>query len=473
MGPHDVLTMLNSQVAVQSRTGSLRPNFPIELPQFWSGLGTFDKIFDPRILYDAAADRWIAASSANPGAAGASLLLAVSESGDPTGNWHQFQMNLGGAAVWADYPILGLNQTWITLSANLMDFPPIGAYNHTGVYVFSKTALYQKFSAAYTAFSDTYGQFTPAIDLDRSSDVMYFAQVIADPAGGRIRISQLSGPAGSESFVPGTAEISAGATWAETSTTDSDFAPQLGSYYKVDTGDSRLQNCVLRGGSIWCTGTIFLPAASPTRASVQWFQLDPGGARIVQRGAVDDPTGVEFYAYPSISVNRNNDVVVGYTRFTATDYPAAAFSFRLAGDPRDVLHPAATFKAGEAPYIAIGVDEGSNRWGDVSATMVDPVDDQSFWTIQEYAATPTDHYLGRWGTLVGQHPDALLCGGFAAIGWLYHVSRRPRKGPSHLLARPSYWNISASTRPTDPLGVSTCRMLARVGAISLTTMDSS
>jgi hypothetical protein len=56
------------------------------------------------------------------------------------------------------------------------------------------------------------------------------------------------------------------------------------------------------------------------------------------------------------------------------------------------------YKRGEAPYIAIGYDEGSNRWGDFSAAMVDPVDDLSFWTIQEYAAAPTQGYLGRWGT---------------------------------------------------------------------------
>lgn len=43
-------------------------------------------------------------------------------------------------------------------------------------------------------------------------------------------------------------------------------------------------------------------------------------------------------------------------------------------------------------------DEGSNRWGDFSATVVDPADDVTFWTIQEYAAIPTNYYLGGWAT---------------------------------------------------------------------------
>ncbi len=398
VGLEDVVTMLNSQVAVQSRSGAMRPNFPISLTQFWSGLGAFTKIFDPRILYDAAAGRWIAAASTSPGAADAALLFAVSESGDPAGKWRQYQIPLGGAGQWADYPELGLSRSWITLSANLMDDPPIGAYDRTAVFVFDKSALYQNFRAAYVVFSDTSGPLTPATDLDGSSGAMYFAQAIAGAAGGRIRLSRLSGAPGTESFTAGFAQVEAGDAWADSPVTDSDFAPQLGSFFKVDTGDGRLQNCVLRSGAIWCAGTVFLPAGKPTRASVQWFQIDPLSARMVQRGVVDDAGNVEFFAYPAISVNRNQDVVVGFTRFTASDYPSAAFAFRLSTDARHALRQPTIFKAGEAPYVAIGADEGSNRWGDVSATVVDPLDDQGFWTIQEFAAMPTEHYLGRWGT---------------------------------------------------------------------------
>jgi hypothetical protein len=397
VGPNDVFTMLNSQVAVQSRSGAMRPHFPMDLSQFWSGLGQFAKIFDPRIVYDASSDRWIAAASTNPGSAGAALLLAVSESGDPAGNWHQFQISLGGG-VWADYPVLGYNKAWVTLSANLLDLPPKGLYDRTEIYVFDKASLYRNFQAVYSAFSDTHGQFTPATDLDRVSDTMYFAQAIADPAGGRIRISQLRGAVGTETFAAGTAEVATGIAWGDTSNTDTDFAPQLGSYYKVDTGDSRLQNCVLRSASVWCAHTVFLPAAKPTRAAVQWFQVDPATSKLVQRGLVEDATNTHFYAYPTIAVNARNDAVIGYTRFTATDYPSAAFSFRMSTDALHAMRPAAILKAGEAAYVAKGADEGSNRWGDVSATVVDPVDDLSFWTIQEYAATPTNYFLGRWGT---------------------------------------------------------------------------
>ncbi len=62
------------------------------------------------------------------------------------------------------------------------------------------------------------------------------------------------------------------------------------------------------------------------------------------------------------------------------------------------MNPNGVTKAGEAPYVLFR--GGSNRWGDFSATVVDPTDDLSFWTIQEFAAQsvgsgPDD---SRWGT---------------------------------------------------------------------------
>jgi hypothetical protein len=61
-------------------------------------------------------------------------------------------------------------------------------------------------------------------------------------------------------------------------------------------------------------------------------------------------------------------------------------------------------KAGESFYVLN--PEGLNRWGDYSATVVDPLNDIDLWTIQEYAATHVNTGLeeqdGRWGTWWGK-----------------------------------------------------------------------
>ncbi len=396
VGPNDVVTMLNAQMQIQSRTGEVRANYPIDLNRFWSGLGEFSSTFDPRIQYDSEGGRWIAAAGVNPGQKTAALLIGVSETSDPGGDWNMYLIDIGAGGCWADYPVLGFNRNWVVLSANIFRLPPAGAYDRTDIYVFNKSYLYRNGGGQYLTFSDDQGEFSAVRDYDNSHpDVFYFVQVSVAEAG-RIRISMLEQP-GTERFTAGAGEIIVPDAWAEAAPNDADFAPQLGSWAKVYTGDSRLQNCVMRHEAIWCAHTVFLPTAKPDRTAVQWFQIDPAAYRLADTGRIDDPTANTFYAFPSIAANRNDEVLIGYTRFSKSGYPDAAFSLRSISNSGDFTWRRTAFKRGEAPYIAIGFDAG-NRWGDFSGTLVDPVDDVRFWTIQEYASTPTQGYLGRWGT---------------------------------------------------------------------------
>jgi hypothetical protein len=68
-------------------------------------------------------------------------------------------------------------------------------------------------------------------------------------------------------------------------------------------------------------------------------------------------------------------------------------------------------KAGEASYFK-DFGSGRNRWGDYSATVVDPLNDQDMWTLQEYAASPkgsSDQWGTWWGMVsLAQPPDGVL-----------------------------------------------------------------
>ena len=395
VGPQHVVTMLNTQVNIQSRTGIARANFPISLDAFWAPL-THAHPFDPRILYDPAADRWIASAGVGAETSSGALLLAVSQTGDPGGAWNYFQVNLG-PSNWGDYPVSAFNGNWIVASVNLFQTAN-GSYQGTALYAFSKADLYRGGAGAHTTFTDNFGELIAARDFDNRPDTLYFVQTFSGATPG-FRISKLQGQPGQESFSGGNGgTVALNDGWADIAPNGDDLAPQSGSDRRIDTGDSRMQNCVLRGGTIWCAQTIFLPAQTPTRAAVQWFALDPSGPRLLQRGRIDDPTGAWMYAYPSIAVNRNNDVLVGFTRFGANDYAGAEFAFRTASDPPNTMEPDVLYKHGESTYSSSGWATTSNRWGDYSATLVDPADDLTFWTLQEYASTPPTGQTGRFGT---------------------------------------------------------------------------
>jgi hypothetical protein len=168
--------------------------------------------------------------------------------------------------------------------------------------------------------------------------------------------------------------------------------PQEGTTAKIDAYDSRVSNCVYRNGHLWAAHTIFLPSNSPTRASVQWWQFAPNGV-VRQVGRIDDPNGVLHFAFPSIAVNKDDGVLIGYSQFSTNQYVSANYSVRTSFDPLNSMRDSTVYKAGLASYNKTfsGTD---NYWGDYSSTVVDPTDDETLWTLQEYAASPAN----TWGT---------------------------------------------------------------------------
>jgi hypothetical protein len=85
-------------------------------------------------------------------------------------------------------------------------------------------------------------------------------------------------------------------------------------------------------------------------------------------------------------------MMLGYSRFGASQYASANYSYRLHSDPPNTLRADTVFKPGEAPYFK-DFGTGDNRWGDYSNVAVDPANDIDLWTIQEYADSGN-----TWGT---------------------------------------------------------------------------
>jgi hypothetical protein len=172
----------------------------------------------------------------------------------------------------------------------------------------------------------------------------------------------------------------------------------------IDTNDARIFSACYRNGKLWAAHSVFLPAGSTShRCALQWEQLDTSGT-VLQWGRIDDPSNQNFYVFPSIAANKNDDALIGFSVFSTSAYASAAYAYHDHRDPTGSLRAAAICNAGSSAYVK-SRDSTGNRWGDISQTLVDPADDSSFWTTQEYAATP-DVRGDRWGTWWAQVPVA-------------------------------------------------------------------
>jgi hypothetical protein len=399
-GPNHLMVTLNTQVRIEDKTGTVLST--VSLGSFWNSTGAIG-VFDPRVAYDPFAGRWIFSAASNGTSAASSILVGVSRTSDPTGPWNLYREDADSTDVsWADYPQLGFNKDWIVVTVNMYAIAG-GAFEGSKVWVFGKANLYAGNAATETIFADNDTAPTPAATYDNVLATLYLARNWNGNSNGTgfLRVSSVTGAVGSETYTAAGPFVQIASVWDMGPPNDEDFAPQSGTAQKIQNGDDRLMNLVYRNGYLWTAQNVFLPSGNPARTAAQWWQFSPDGT-VIQFGRVDDPTGTVFYAYPTIAVNRQNDVLLGYSTFSANQFASAGYSLRSAGDTASTLRSSTLLKAGQAAYFKTFGGVG-NRWGDYSNTVVDPANDLDFWTIQEYAASPKfPNNDDRWGTWWGK-----------------------------------------------------------------------
>jgi hypothetical protein len=391
VGPTHVMTALNNDVMIHDRTGALVSKTTLD--RFWQALGFPGRTFDPKLVYDPFVERFIFVTMQNAESPDSRMLIAVSRTSDPRGLWFPAAILVDRAPeaqgnVWLDYPSLGFCADKITVSVNLFTVNGNGFAGAT-IYAFDKAAMVAGTPAAMQRFVlvNQGGTHAPAVTYDSDLTTQYLIsrwslrtaavfELTGSPAANMARLSQ-----------PKIVQA-VGSAWD--SRPSASIAPQSGSKRTISAGDDRMQGACLRGGKLYAAHSIFLPQGGSTRSAVQWWVIDPANS-IVANGRIDDPNGTFLYAFPSLSVNRNGDLMIGHAVFSNATFAAGAYTLKLAGAA--AAQPV-VFAPGAATYF-VTFGGSQNRWGDYSVTQVDPQDDTTFWTCQEFVLSQ-DLWAVKW-----------------------------------------------------------------------------
>lgn len=415
VGPNHVMTTLNNLVRIQTRSGANLTT--VTLGAFWSDTGAFD----PRVVYDPYHGRFVQVATVDSGATNAGVFVAASATSDPTGTWYRYRYAADAlGANWCDFPNLSFSARWLTITCNMFS-NGANLFQQAKVFAVDRASVYANAASpgatALTLPSSNGASLAPAITYDAALTTQHLIQSWNGNSGGNgyVRLYTITGPVGGESLTVGSL-IGVAAPWHYGGGLG-DFAPQQGDARKINMIDDRMLS-VYRNGALWATHTVFLPAASPTRAAVQWWKIDPGSATLNQRGRLEDTSTGKSFGFASIAVNSADDMLVGYSSFAASQYASAGYAIRYAADAPNTLQADTLLKAGEAAYYKT-YGGGRNRWGDYSATTVDPANDHDFWTVQEYAWTSTsticdppetncDRWSTWWGKIISNSAAAIV-----------------------------------------------------------------
>ncbi len=375
VGPNHVVVAVNNVVGIYDKeTGD-------EIGRLALGSLQPGSNGDPELVYDTFSNRWILVSTDFI----ARLFLSISLTDDPTGSWFSTSFNAEldePPNVWPDFPKLGVDEDGIYISYSLVN----AAFTDQPLFAIEKAPLLDSAPAmgAVTGFSipflEAFSTNQPMVVLDDSAPAGHL--LVSRNGLDRLGISRVNPPITDPTF-----EF-LGQIDAPTKTGQA-RAEQLDGP-DVSTLASRMSGAVLRDGHIWTTMT----TASDEFTFIRWYRIDPATMTLVQDGTVED--GIRHYYYGSIAVNRNNDIMIGCSGSNAGQFIGAYFTGRAATELQLDLGPPTEFRSGESTIQ--NLDQfGRNRWGDYSATVVDPFDDLTFWTFQAYA-----DQFGLWGVQVGR-----------------------------------------------------------------------
>jgi hypothetical protein len=416
VGPNHYVEMVNLAFAVYDKSGNLLLG-PVDTGTLWSGFAVedcTDPSGDPIVLYDQTTDRWLLSQFTTRGPKYYDC-VAISMTGDPTGAYYRYAFitqpdpELPGGTFFPDYPKYGVWTDSYLMTTR--DFGDVSGYG-ISVYALEKNKMIagNPKARAVQFFLDSAivplelmgdGLLPPDIDGNRRPKDGIAAPIVGtqDDGGGYgatfdainiwdLKVQWKATPAASLSLAAQlpVAEFDSAFPCAPTSR---DCLPQPGitnptqyldilSYRQRPTWRLAYRNF----GKYESLVTNQSVEALPGIAGVRWYEIrrTADTYSLYQQGTYAPADGVHRWM-GSAAMDWQGNIALGYSVVNGVDvFPGIRYTGRLVGDPLG------TMQLGEATVIeGTGVQRTTNsRWGDYTSMNVDPVDDCTFWYVNEY-----------------------------------------------------------------------------------------
>ncbi|HEY1434975.1 MAG TPA: IPT/TIG domain-containing protein [Thermoanaerobaculia bacterium] len=417
VGPSQFLVGINGRLRTFDKTtGTTDGGLNADPDVFFASVSNSQPTFSPRVRYDRISGRWIV-TALNFGVSLSNnrVLIAVSSSGTISNGtiWtfsyfeHDLDLPLGDTGFFFDVGSLGVDANALVIGGNLFDMS--GVFQGTTVHVVRKSIVVSgpggNVAASCVAYRNLTGTpggagpYTPQ-GVDNLSDPSATASWVVGvnnvlPVTSELVLRQITWSA------PGAwppSAISANLTLAVPTTALPLTVPHQGNTGgadgQLDALDDQLFDAKLRSGHIWTAHHIAVDATGAgsdtgDRDGARWYEIDVTGTpALVQSGTLFDPAAANprFYWIPSIMVTGQGHAAIGASASGAAEYVNAVTAGRLAADAAGTLQAPSLFTASATSYNPAADPGPPRRWGGHSYTSLDPDDDMTLWTIQEYCS---------------------------------------------------------------------------------------
>ncbi|MBI1763349.1 MAG: hypothetical protein HYR56_18140, partial [Acidobacteria bacterium] len=446
VGPTQYFTFVNGRLRTFSKTGTADGVINADPDVFFASVMTpvtppvvLNFTSDPNVRYDRFTSRWfltiidVPCTNATCTTTAANrVLIAVSDAASngtiSAGTvWTFFQFVGDPGTNFLDYPSLGVDVNALYIGGNM--FSSAGAFVGCNGYVVQKSSILGGGPGVATAFANIAagagaGPESPrGVDNFDSTATEGYIVGPDNASFSTITFRRVSNPGSA------TPTISANIFVTVPTTTSPNTVEHLGNTGgangNLDTIDDRFFQAMIRNGRLWSAHNFRVSSAgvastvAAARNGVRWYEFQglTSTPTLVQSGTVFDNAATRAaarqYTIPSVTVSGQGHAVLGFTMAGSPVGATPAYVGRLASDTLGTMAgpptiAAVAFGTTTANYNPASDPGGASgrRWGDYSHTSLDPKDDMTIWTIQEYNQA-SNSYAVRVGKLLAPPPATL------------------------------------------------------------------
>ncbi|MFI5144664.1 MAG: T9SS type A sorting domain-containing protein [Ignavibacteria bacterium] len=402
VGPAQILVIANGRVKVFDKTGVLGA-LNTTTDNFFSTVRNGSGTSDPHIRYDRLTQRWFITmiNVATPNR----ILIAVSSgstiSGSSSFTFYFFQHDMVGTTPnsdtggFADYDTFGLDKYALYIGVNVFNAAGNAVLGTTG-FVINKSSIIAG-TLTVTPFrqltngSNT-GPWTPqGVNNDDPSATEGYFIGVDFMVYSQLDIRRVTNPGGTPS-ISGNITLTVPSTYAPIS------QPALGTSTTLDALDDRLfaahlhKNKVTGTQSLWTAHNIRVNSSgvgtsSGNRNGGRWYEIAnlTGTPSLNQSGTLYDTSSSgnpRGFWIPGVAMNGQGHMTLGCSTAGANLRAEIAASGRLF---TDILGLTQSYTLAQSSSFAYNITvTNPQRWGDFSQVNIDPNDDMTMWTIQEY-----------------------------------------------------------------------------------------
>lgn len=397
VGPTQVLVIVNGRIKLYSKNGTLGI-LDTDTDNFFNSVRDDRRTADPRVCYDRLSQRWFV-TMINIGAPNRILIAVSSGSVITSFTFFQFQHDQVGNPLnvdtggFADYDTLGVDRHALYIGVNVFDGITHDIIGTTG-YVVNKADLIagnlkvKEFRQMGAANGSGPGIWTPlGVSNDNPNSTEGYFIGVDNISKGKLSIMRISNPEGIPT-ISGPFEVNV------PNTTFPILQTHKESNVLLSSVDDRLFQAVICPNKItgeinlWTahnieTNNLGIAIPGGGRNATRWYEIGDltGTPTLIQSGTLYDSNSSNPRGYwiPSVIASGQGHMTLGCSYASNVDYVGVAVAGRLRTDLLGTITTPTLAVISSTPY-SIPV----YRWGDYSATVVDPNDNMTTWTFQEY-----------------------------------------------------------------------------------------